>query len=323
MHSRVLGVDLGGTNIRIGYITSDLKLHAYERHSTPRTLGDEPLQNLLSFIEDYLERTLKDQQLDAISIGFPSTISKDGRTIYNTPNIEGLNDVPIGAALETTFDTRIFCSRDVNLLLFHDLYEHKITLEGTTIAIYFGTGLGNAILLDGEIYRGKNGVAAELGHIPVLGNKEVCGCGNVGCIETLVGGRYLENMQRKLFPDTLIRELFTHHWPVQELEDYLEMMAIPVASEINILDPDHVILGGGVLQMPNFPYAALIENIRTMARKPLPEANLQFHRTKEDQRNGVLGAGYYALYEMDREGSGQPRSLREVVRQIKQFPRTS
>ena len=78
-----------------------------------------------------------------------------------------------------------------------------------------------------------------------------------------------------------------------ELKNQVEAMAVPVATEINILDPDYVILGGGLLQMRDFPLHLLKENIHKHTRKPYPAENLRFLYSNANQENGVIGAGIY------------------------------
>ncbi len=299
MNQCILGIDLGGTNIRVGLVDRDANLRAFEMSSTPEVLNDDPVNNLIAYIGDYLQRHLAGELPDAISIGVPSTISKDRRTILSTPNIESLNNVELCTLLEDEFATRIFLNRDVNLLMYYDLYHFELPLKSTTMACYFGTGLGNAILMDGKLHLGKNGVAAELGHIPIAGNHRLCGCGNVGCAETIASGRYLETLRDEYFAHTAISDLFKVEWPHPVLHEFVDHMASTVATEINILDPDFVILGGGILQMPDFPYDTFLAKIRNKARKPYPSETLEFYRSHQLQDNGVIGAGLYAIREIE------------------------
>ncbi len=289
----VLGLDIGGTHVRTGLVDSNYKLSHFVIEPTPTVLGTDPVANITNFIKCYCDKYLDGGRPEAISLGFPSTISKDRRTILSTPNIPHLNNVPIAELLEEALETRVFINRDVNLLLLFDIYYFTIDRDSTVIAIYYGTGLGNAVMVGGNLLLGKNGVASELGHIPLLDNPLICGCGNVGCLETLASGRYLETLRQERFPDTEIQDMFTAHWPSPELEKYLYYLSLPAVTEINIFDPDHIILGGGILHMDGFPYDALIEVIRSQVRKPLPEENLSFIQAHQEQENGVIGAGIY------------------------------
>ena len=290
----VLGIDIGGTHIRAGLVDRDYQLKDFVIQSSPSLLADQPLANIIAFIRSYCARHLEHQLPLAISIGFPSTLSKDKQMLLNTPNISGLNQMPVVRHLKAAFQTEILINRDVNLLVYFDMHVLDIDPQALTTAFYFGTGLGNAISINGELLAGKNGVAAELGHIPMPDNNKVCGCGNIGCIETLASGRHLEEIRDSFFPDCKISDIFQYYPDSSHLSRFVEHMAIPVATEINIIDPDYVILGGGILQMRNFPYESFLERIKERIRAPYPRANIAILRAQQDQNNGVVGAGIYA-----------------------------
>ena len=290
----VLGIDIGGTHIRAGLIDGSFQLNDFIIQSSQSILADRPIENIIKFIQDYCDRYLNHQLPQAISIGFPSTVSKDKQYVLSTPNIAGLNNVPVVQMLKAAFDTDILINRDVNLLMLYDMHDLKIDPLALTTAFYFGTGLGNAISINGELLVGKNGVSAELGHIPVPNSTRICGCGNVGCIETLASGRYLEEIRDHYFPDCKIGDIFRRFPQSSQLHHFIENMAIPVATEINIIDPDYAILGGGILQMEHFPYEAFIEHIMEYVRAPFPRANIVILQAQQQQYNGVVGAGIYA-----------------------------
>jgi allose kinase len=113
-------------------------------------------------------------------------------------------------------------------------------------------------------------------------------------VETYVGGKFLDAVRREKYPETPIGELFKKHGVDVSLGSYVRHLAAVIASEINIIDPESVILGGGVLSMNAFPYDTLVESIRSYVRKPLPEGNLRFIYSESAPENGVIGAGAYA-----------------------------
>jgi allose kinase len=200
--------------------------------------------------------------------------------------------------LAERFSFPVFLLKDVSALFYYDVKQFGITEEGVIIACYVGTGLGNAISIDGKLLDGHHGVAGELGHIPALGVSTVCGCGNTGCIEPLAGGLFLAKIQKETFPDTHISELFAKHATHPLLREYIKVLSMAIATEINILDPETVILGGGIVGMDGFPSDELEKNIRFHARKPLPEAKLKFVYSDNGGENGIIGAGIYARKQM-------------------------
>lgn len=304
---RVLGLDIGGTYLRAGLVDEQGTLFDFEMTSSAAmfTLDrGNRMDGLAAYIRSYCDRHLQGKPPLAVSIGFPSTLNKDKTVLLSTPNLPGLDNLPVVALLEDALGVPVQINRDVNLLMLHDIHEHGIPTEGVVISCYFGTGLGNAIAINGYILSGKNGVAGELGHIPVLHGDRRCGCGNVGCVETLAAGQYLTELAEKHFPGENINTLFAHHGDAPELRQFVEILSLPVATEINILDPNCVILGGGVLQMPSFPLPLLEKYILAHTRKPFPCEGLRIVYARPSQASGVIGAGMYGFQQMNRSMSG-------------------
>lgn len=300
----IVGLDIGGTNCRIGLVDRDYNLYHSEICYTAELQKDGNFLEMLEvFTEAYIEKHKADFDILAISLGFPSTIDKDRKVVLSTPNIVGLNNVPIVSMFEKTFEMPIFINRDVNMLMYHDLNLFNIPEDALTLGFYMGTGFGNAIYINKEILLGKNGVAGELGHIPMMGVKRQCGCGNESCAESVAGGRYLEELCLMKFPETSISDIYLKHKDEPEVIEHIEYMAIPIATEVNIFDPDYVILGGGIIQMEGFPTDRLEEFIQKHTRKPYPALGLKILYTLSEQENGIIGAGIYGFHQWNKLNS--------------------
>jgi Transcriptional regulator/sugar kinase len=295
----VLGIDIGGTHVRLGLVNREYELKNFTQKNTKEIFrGASPVKKLANEIRKYLREFASGETVVAVSIGFPSTIDKDRKVVLSTPNIAPLQDLSIVELMKTELDIPVYINRDVNFLILYDMQAHKVGRDGVVVGCYVGTGLGNAICIDGELLTGKNGVAAELGHIPVLGSGEVCTCGNEGCMEIYASGRYLEKLVRQHFPDTAIGEIFSRHNGDPLVRQFIDYLGVAIAIEVNIMDPDYIIIGGGVPQMPDFPKAYLEECIRRRSRKPFPAGNLQIVYSRDAQENGVIGAGIYTFMKL-------------------------
>lgn len=299
----ILGLDIGGTNLRSGFVNDRFELTDFHISSSQTICGENAPENLAEYIRGMIRET--GIQPTAVSIGFPSTLDKARKRLLSTPNLEGLNNLDMVERLEQALRLPVYIDRDVNLLFLYDCHANHLSGD-VMIGCYVGTGFGNVIAIGGEILIGKNGVAAELGHIPVRGLKADCPCGNVGCVEMIASGKALKILQETVYPGESIASLFSLHATEAPLLEFINDLALPIATEINILDPDDVILGGGVLQMEGFPKAALEAAIRLHARKPYPEQALCFHYSGEKQENGVIGAGINAMKQMHRQKGRQP-----------------
>lgn len=296
---QVLGIDLGGTYMRLGLVDEQHHVSAFTVLKTREVLtGARPIERLIACIQDYCSRYAAGQMPAAVSIGFPSTIDRSRRVVISTPNVQGLDDLPVADLLEDALQIPVFVNRDVNFLMLYDLMWHHLEKEQIVLGFYAGTGFGNAIVINGRFLLGKHGMAAELGHIPMYRVRKTCGCGNQGCVETVVSGICLEKLQKEFFPDEPLDELFIRHRESPVLLEFVEDLSLPIATEITIFDPDSIILGGGIFQMPGFPKDHLEECIYRHVRKPYPGRDFAIRYSPPHQENGVIGAGIYAFRRM-------------------------
>lgn len=284
-----LGIDIGGTNVRLGLVDKSYQLSCFERYPSCDVASPTELAEL---INSYAERHCVEDKILAVCIGFPATVSKDKSTVLSAPNFKGFDGVNMREALKGKINYPVFVDKDVNLLVLYDLYKSGSEAKDI-VACYVGTGLGNAVMIDGKLLSGHNGVAGELGHIPFGDTENECGCGNIGCCEPLVGGKYLSALADSL--DTDIALLFVTHKDNEKLRIYIDRLARVIASEVNILDPQLVILGGGVIGMNAFPKDNLVSDIKKYARKPLPHDNLKIIFSENTSESGVIGAGIQAF----------------------------
>lgn len=296
----VLGIDIGGTNIRAGLVDTEFRLANFVIESSTQIMDkNHATEKLIEFIKRYIDTLEPGTNVVAISIGFPSTIDKMRKKVLSTPNIKGFDNVEIVDELEKVLGIRTFINKDVNMLMLYDMHQGKVPDDGVTTGYYLGTGLGNAISINGHLLSGKNGAAAELGHIPSRGDTAQCGCGNRGCVETFASGKYLRALCEGELGGVFIGDVFKKQKDHPLIKKFIRELAIPIATEINILDPDYIILGGGVVHMEGFPCEELEAAIHEFARKPYPEQSLEFVYSVESQENGVIGAGIYAFKEMN------------------------
>ena len=287
----VLSIDIGGTNFRIGAVCKDGRVVKFDKVPTASVFHSG---NVMADLAQYLKTFSAGIALDAAAIGFPATLNKERTQVLQAPNIPFMENLPVCDYLQKELQVPVLAERDVTFALYYDAEKYCLADEGIICGIYFGTGIGNAIIIDGKPLTGRHGTAGELGHIPVVGYDIPCGCGNRGCMEAYAGGKALAAIQRKYFPETPISNLFTRHGREQVLLDFIDGMAAAVTTEINILDPDHILLGGGVLNMKDFPHGVLNERICAHTRKPLPWQELQLIYAEDEPDKSVKGGAIYA-----------------------------
>lgn len=297
--SDVLALDIGGTNLRTGWVKPDLTVQDFEITSSLEVLEvDDPSAALHNHLQQYMDRTAPGKAPLAVAIGFPATIDAERKVVVSTSNIRSMQNLAIVEYLEHQLGVPVVIDKDVNLLLRCDMRAHDLPTTGVVIGCYVGTGLGNSISIDGQILVGANGVAGELGHLPVAGLDTVCGCGNVGCIETVASGKALAEIVKREFPGEPVTVAFEQHQEHPSIKQFITNLAMAIASEINILDPVAVVLGGGMVNFGYFPRDFLEQEVYRFTRKPLPAQATTFIYSNGGQQAGVVGAGIYAFEQL-------------------------
>lgn len=307
-----LGMDIGGTNIRLGAVDRQGNMAAFQ-HVRKEAVFKEAdcVEALNSFVQSFMAEKIPGKTVGGLCIGLPATLNRDKTTICNAPNVKGLDGVCLGWQMQAALKIPVWLLRDVEALFYFDRTRMPLEAFDVIAAVYVGTGIGNVIVIEGKVLQGAHGRAGELGHIPQWGSQETCGCGNTACVEPFCGGKYLARLQQESFPQTPIQDLFVHHAGHPLLQEYIQRLAIPFAAEVNILDPGALVLGGGVTAMAGFPMQAFEQEIRRHVRKPLPEQELQIFISCGGDENGVVGAGCYVWEQLEQHKTArkQPKRL--------------
>ena len=287
----VLSVDIGGTSFRIGVVDGNGNLGRFDKVLTKSVLRTG---NVLDDLSAMLKQFAGNQAIDAVTVGFPATLNADRSRVIQAPNIPFMENLPVRETLQEKLGLPVFIERDVTFALCFDMQKYRLPDDGLVCGIYFGTGIGNAMLLDGKPVAGRHGTAGELGHIPVWGNRTPCGCGNVGCLEAAAGGKAIAVLQKERYPETAIEDMFVEHADEEDLLRIVDGMAVAVATEINILDPQFVLVGGGVPNMKRFPREKMNRMLHSHMRKPLPCEDAQIIFTDDEPGKSVIGGSVYA-----------------------------
>ncbi|MFZ7108410.1 allose kinase [Avibacterium avium] len=291
--SIVIGIDMGATHIRICLMTLQQKMLLTEKHRTEEIIKNDLIQGIKQFIERYSGK----YHINRIVIGLPAAISKDRTQVLSVPNINAdpVQFKQLIPALSQYFNCAVQLERDVNLQLLYDVHHFKLQNKAV-LGIYLGTGLGFSIYQQDKLFIGQHGVAGELGHIPYGNSNKQCQCGNYGCLETICSGKALKewyDSSPRSFP---LSQVFTQAADDEFLKSFLHHLAQAIAMAANLFDPDCIVLGGGVMDMPDFPYQVLQQDSLMMIRKPLPYNKIHFYPAQSSDFNGAIGAALQAIY---------------------------
>ncbi len=262
--ARWLGIDVGGTNTRLLLMDDDGEFSGYLKIATADWARQaDPLVALGRLIAGYC----KDRQVAQVMLGLPGILSRDRSRVLSLPFIPALDAQPVAALLADALALPVRMDKDVNHLLWWDLQQLP-ALPQVAVGLYLGTGMGNSLWLNGDFYHGAHGAAGELGHIPWPGHQGECPCGKRGCVESLTSGHWLTGWARANAAQTPFERLFERHGEHPDLRRFVERLAQTIAIEMNVLDPQQLILGGGVIAMSGFPLALLQPEIRRHLRGP-------------------------------------------------------
>lgn len=286
-----VGIDMGATHTRICIMNTFNKVLLTEKKKTRDIIGN----NFLLGIQEFCFSSSQDYDVKRIVIGLPAAISRNRQQVLSVPNLSVSQDdleklVPY---LSHHFNCNVLLERDVNLQLIYDVSYFKLK-DKLVLGLYLGTGMGFSIWNEGEIFLGAHGVAGELGHIPYGDDDLRCGCGNYGCLETNCSGVALKRWYDSSEKSYKIDELFSQADDDEFIHRYLIRIAKAVGTCINLFDPDVIILGGGVLDMQDFPYTKLEKYCLSYVRKPLPYNELKLLKASSSSFNGAIGAALLA-----------------------------
>lgn len=189
-----IGVDLGGTNLRIaavsptGEILEKIALDTEVKEGRERVIAD-----MCGAIEELCGR-MGSGRLAGIGIGVPGIINLGTGMIRQSPNLPGWSDFPVRADIENRLNTQVILENDANAAALGEKWVGAGKDVSGLCMLTLGTGIGGGIILDGHIWHGRDGMAGELGHMTIDPNGQLCGCGNLGCIEAYASATAIAHM---------------------------------------------------------------------------------------------------------------------------------
>jgi glucokinase len=311
-----IGVDLGGTKMAVGVVDSEQQVHYQGREPSTGLSEDKLVEELARELQE-----AKDARPDVLAagLGIPATIDFDRGLAIHAVNLT-ITDVPIRDLMQERIGLPVYVDNDANVAA---LAEH---LYGAgrgardVVLLTIGTGIGGGLILDGEVYRGSTGAAAELGHIVIEEDGPPCqgNCPNHGCVEALASGTAIAKAGKEVAerdPDSALGKALAEGpiagRTVTELalsgdEPAREVVAqagrhigVALSSLANIFDPDVFVIGGGVSAVGDLLLDPAREELRSRALPPMNERPVKLAELGPDA--GMIGAAAMALIELDKE----------------------
>lgn len=290
---RILALDIGGTAIKIGIINENGEILEKSEVPTMAKEGGQALINkVLNIIGEY-------KNIDRIGISTAGQVDNiEGKIIFASDNIPGWTGMEIKRIIEEKFNIKTVVENDVNSAAIGEAYYGAGVNTKNFLCITYGTGVGGAILENGEIYRGAYGSAGEFGHIITHGYGKSCTCGSKGCYEAYASTTSLvENIKEELglteVNGRLIFKLINENSKVKNIVDkWINEIILGLVSLVNIFNPSLIVLGGGIMEQ-EYIIKYINENITNLI---MPNyRKVKFKSAKVGNNAGILGVANLAM----------------------------
>ncbi|MDD3238092.1 MAG: ROK family protein [Candidatus Gastranaerophilales bacterium] len=305
-----IGVDVGGTNVKIALVDKKGAIVYSNSVPTRAEMGYEyTISNIKQAIYDLMKETKTSKDLiEGIGFGFPGQIDCDNGIVRIAPNIPGWVNVPIASIIKEEFGIETRVDNDVRCAALGELNFGAGKGCHNLICITVGTGIGSGLIINGKLVRGANNAAGEIGHIKLqMHDGPICGCGDTGCLEAFASGPSIVAMAEEYIiggKSTKYRELAN-----PDITPYIvaeaakqgdvvakriyniigEYIGIGLTSVVNLLNPEKIVIGGGVADAGDLLFEPIIRTIKTRAM-PIQGSSVEVVHAELGNTAGVIGA---------------------------------
>lgn len=301
-----IGLDVGGTNIRLGVFTGlklidETRFQADFSRLCKEHAPDEAWQKILRVTANAIQSVItKHPDVQTIGIGFPGFINPQTQLISQSPNLPGLKNVNLAADLSQLIGKKVVVENDANAAAFGE-YSLAGKPEGGLIYLCLGTGVGGGFVdASGKLYSGQHGVAMEVGHIIIEPNGRQCGCGNKGCMEQYASASgvaisYFNATQQQLTAHKIAD--LAKSGDKQAIAAYdvaANALAQTLASIAKVIDVKNVVIGGGLTGAWALIQAAFNQRLETDLI-PVLRGKITVNISTANDTAGMLGAAMLSV----------------------------
>lgn len=262
-----IGIDVGGTNIKFALVSPKGEILYSNSTPTRSEMGYEyTVNNMKQAIVTLMEETNSTKtNVEGIGFGFPGQIDYKNGIVKHSTNIPGWNNVPITDIIEKEFGIPAKIDNDVRVATLGELHYGAGQGCENLVCITVGTGIGSGLVINGQLVRGASNAAGEIGHIKLFcDDKKLCGCGDYGCLEAYVSGpsivemandylrggkstKYREMADGEITPYIVAQAAMQGDGVAKRIFTIMgEYLGTGLASVVNLLNPERIIIGGGV-----------------------------------------------------------------------------
>jgi len=295
----IIGVDLGGTSINVGAVPFDggtvrgMRSMPTEPHHGAKFVVDRMVRMILDVIRDARrEGGLSDADFLGIGLGSPGPLDRASGTVLETPNL-GWRNFPLRDLISNAVGLEAELDNDANAATLGEWWQGAGRGVSSLVGVTLGTGIGGGIVLDGEVYHGASDAAAEIGHMTIDSTGRKCACGNYGCLEVYASGpaiarRAVEGLEAgvnsllddlvegdrsRITAETVYEAIIAgDEFAVEVMGEAAKFLGTGVANLINVLNPEMVVIAGGVTRAGDYLFNPLRTEVRRRAFRESAES---------------------------------------------------
>ncbi len=277
---KIIGLDLGGTFIKIGVVDEKGKILSKKEIPTPQGKGRAQIIKVMAESIGNCMKNYPKKEFLGIGIGTPGLVDKNGK-VFLAPNLPNWNNLNLKKIFEQKFSLPVKVDNDANAITWGEYKFGAGKNYDNIICITLGTGVGGGVVLNGELLRGAKYSAVEIGHMPICYAGPKCKCGNIGCIEQYVGAKYIVDMAKKKLKvrkslileivygkidkitPKIISEAYNRGDKLAK-EVWIEVgvyLGTLLSGLVNLLNPQVIVIGGGVAQVGEILFSTIKKTI--------------------------------------------------------------
>jgi glucokinase len=313
----LIGVDLGGTNVRIGIVSPKGKILKKVQYSTDISKGGTALfEGLVSNLRDLIQSHIKGStKLLGIGIGIAGAINMQKGIILESPNMPDLNSFKLRDFLKKKFSSPIAIENDANAFTLGEGWVGAAKGLKQFCGITLGTGVGGGIVVDGRILHGAEGMAGEVGHMVIHPEGPLCGCGGRGCLEVYASAAGIRRMAleavekgkgegilrvsgrdpQKIRSEKIFEAAQSGDQTAQQIFNQMgRFLGLGLVNLIHLFNPEKIVIGGKVSQAWDYFIKSTMETIEERSMKG-PREKVKIVQAKCGDDAGILGAAFVVL----------------------------
>lgn len=307
-----IGVDIGGTNVKIALVNKQGEVSYPKTVPTHAEKGYEyTINNIIQCIKDLMQEAGMDKNsLEGIGFGFPGQIDCDNGVVRILPNIPGWIDVPVAEIMQKEFGVPVKVDNDVRCMALAELNYGAGAGCKNLVCITVGTGIGSGLVVNGKLVRGASNAAGEIGHIKLqMHDGPICGCGDTGCFEAFASGPAIVAMAKEYIAGgkgTKYREIAGSTESITPaivcqaaqqgdvvakkiFERMGEYLGIGLSGVVNLLNPEKIVIGGGVADADDILFEPLRRTLKDRAM-PIQGDAVTVVKAQLGNTAGLIGA---------------------------------